>query len=463
MLTGNPYVLNTILKLRIGAKYGLLCRMSRRDSQYDLLEYPALLAAVKQVDDPRLGQLAGRKELRHLPETLARLSLPASHGNRVLETQHVLIFHLLGFYHPMLRSLRTFDLASQNQHIHKVVGRSRVCRSTHSDFLAAVDPATLWPVIQALRKKIPAAPKRQGDEDIETLLEHVVAYDGSYLEVPVTVAWAMQTSYPAGAARKKDSSGTGKSGDRKPRKRIARIRLNLHWAVRRGVPEGVSLDGAKGSESDAFIKALEPDVIYVLDRGIFSFKCLEELSKHHSHYVARLKANIALTTERERPLTAADAAHGVVSDRTGYFPGSRNHKAPALLVREIVLMDPTRPGRPIRLITDLLELPAHIIGLLYQQRWPIELFFRWLKVHNHFAHWVTHSREGAPFVFYIMAMALLLHTLLRGRPPDKYDVLFYQMAFLEGQVDPGMVAGLARLEWEKELARQRYARKKALK
>ena len=62
-----------------------------------------------------------------------------------------------------------------------------------------------------------------------------------------------------------------------------------------------------------------------------------------------------------------------------------------------------------------------------------------------------------------MAMALLLHTLLRGRPPDKYDVLFYQMAFLEGQVDPGMVAGLARLEWEKELARQRYARKKALK
>ncbi len=55
-----------------------------------------------------------------------------------------------------------------------------------------------------------------------------------------------------------------------------------------------------------------------------------------------------------------------------------------MLVREIVLMDPTRPGRPIRLITDLLELPAHIIGLLYQQRWPIELFFRWLKVYANF-------------------------------------------------------------------------------
>jgi hypothetical protein len=68
------------------------------------------------------------------------------------------------------------------------------------------------------------------------------------------------------------------------------------------------------------------------------------------------------------PLTAEDAAHGIVSDRTGYFPGSPRDKAPHLLVREIVIVDPARPGRAIRLITDLLELPAHIIGLLYQQR-----------------------------------------------------------------------------------------------
>ena len=80
-------------------------------------------------------------------------------------------------------------------------------------------------------------------------------------------------------------------------------------------------------------------------------------------------------------------------------------------------MDPARPGNhAIRLITDLLELPAHIIGLLYQQRWQIELFFRWLKVHNHFAHMVTHSQEGVHFVFYVMTIALLLHTLLHGRP-----------------------------------------------
>ena len=62
-----------------------------------------------------------------------------------------------------------------------------------------------------------------------------------------------------------------------------------------------------------------------------------------------------------------------------------------------------------------------------------------------------------------MTIALLLHTLLHGRPPSKYDVLVYQMAFMGGAMAPGMLAGLARLEREKELARQGYTRKKALK
>ena len=442
--------------------------MSKADQPSLIPDSDALPALLKKRDDPRLEQLAGRKELRVLQEILARLSGQAAHGNRILEAHHVLLLHLLGFYNPMMRSLRTFELASQNQHVQEVVGLERVCRSTHSDFLAVVDPEILEPVVQALRKKVPEVGKRRDDTDLGTLLDRVVAYDGSYFDVPVSVAWAMQMhmSHPAKGSSKKalPEADAGQGANRPMRKQMARIRLNLHWATRRGSPMGVSLDGAKGSESDAFIKKLEPEVIYVMDRGIFSFKCLEELHKHGSHYVARLKANIPFAPHQQRPLSAEDAAHGVVSDCTGYFPGSRNHKAPQLLVREIVIMDPAYPGNhAIRLITDLLELPAHTIGLLYEQRWQIELFFRWLKVHNHFAHMVTHSREGVHFVFYIMTIALLLHSLLHGRPPSKYDVLVYQMAFMDGAMDPGMMAGLARLEREKELARQRYARKKAMK
>ncbi len=43
-----------------------------------------------------------------------------------------------------------------------------------------------------------------------------------------------------------------------------------------------------------------------------------------------------------------------------------------------------------------------------------------------------------------MTIALLLHTLLHGRPPSKYDVMVYQMAFMGGAIDPGMMAGMGR-------------------
>ncbi len=106
------------------------------------------------------------------------------------------MLHLLGFYNPMIRSLRSFELASQDHRVCKVVGPDRVWRSTHSDFLAVAAPALLMPVVRALPEKLPAATHWRGNEDLDTLLENVVASDAFYFEVPVHVAWALHTHYP---------------------------------------------------------------------------------------------------------------------------------------------------------------------------------------------------------------------------------------------------------------------------
>ena len=55
-----------------------------------------------------------------------------------------------------------------------------------------------------------------------------------------------------------------------------------------------------------------------------------------------------------------------------------------------------------------------------------------------------------------MTIALLLHTLLHWRPPSKYDVMVYQMAFMGGAIDPGMMAGMGRLEREQAVPRRFY-------
>ena len=430
--------------------------MSKAD-QPSLIPDPNVLPALlKKTDDPRLEQLSGRKEIRWLKDLMGTMAAQSAHGNRLLKMQHVLVAHLLGFFNPMIRSLRTFELASQREHVQELINIPRICRSTHSDFLAVADPKLLTPLIQALRAKVPDLCRR--DWELHELLDQAVIFDGSYFEVPITVAWAMRGTFGLGKKEKEKATG-----DRGPRKRFARIRLNLHYCSRSGVPEGVSVDGGEGGEGEALGKHLEKGAIYVADRGPFSYRGVDKIVANGSHYVLRLKKDIPFIALEERPLSRADVEHGVISDRIGHFKGSRKFPRPSHLSREIIINDPQRPGRPIRLVTDLLDIPAHILGLLYRERWQIELFFRWLKVFNNFDHLVTHSWEGMTLVFYVMVIALLLHAILHGRPADKYDILVYQLSLSRGRGDPGLMAGLARLEREKELARTRYARKKAMK
>jgi hypothetical protein len=93
-------------------------------------------------------------------------------------------------------------------------------------------------------------------------------------------------------------------------------------------------------------------------------------------------------------------------------------------LREVLVFDPAHPDEPIRLITSLLDLPAHVIAhviaQLYRWRWQIELFFRWLKVHARFAHLIGRSRNGMTMGFYVAVIAVLLIYLRTGRPMSKY-------------------------------------------
>ena len=119
---------------------------------------------LKSSNDPRLKELAGRKEIRWLGGLLAKLSRRSEHGNRLLKAHHVLAIHLVGFFNPMIRSLRTLELASQSQTVRELVDMPRVCRSTHNDFPAVADPELLTPLIEALQDTLGAHPSAKEKE-----------------------------------------------------------------------------------------------------------------------------------------------------------------------------------------------------------------------------------------------------------------------------------------------------------
>lgn len=152
----------------------------------------------------------------------------------------------------------------------------------------------------------------------------------------------------------------------------------------------------------------------------------------------------------------------MVSDRTGTFRSSNpgRHVVPPVALREVVI-ETVENGQTstLRLITNLLDLPAATIGVVYRQRWQVELFFRWLKSVWNFRHLVSHNREGLLTQMYVTLVGVMLMYLHTGYRPSKYMLA---MLSIGAEMDD-ILPILRERERQCEVARQSAARRAAAK
>jgi hypothetical protein len=382
---------------------------------------PAPQAAAPRSPLPRGRKPRGkvtRKDLSQLDHLsvlqgyLHRLRSVYVHPNRVLFFDDVVTVYVLAFFNPTLRSLRCIEDASRVEQVNRNLDVDAVCKSTLSDANALFDPEHLGGLIQDLRRHLPNL--HQVDGQLDQLLKQIEIFDGSFFRVASDVAWAVQ-----GNNQHTKAKGTGGGGY---------IRLDCQFCLKTGSVSGVSVHGNEGVSEGAAAEAMvepEPDKIYLFDSGVTRFTYLQKIRSVGSHFLCCLsnKVNFTELPEHEqRKLTDADRAAGVISDRIGTLPGSDHCKAPEERVREILVRYTDRSGvtKTLRLLTDLLDLPAHVVAELYKSRWQIELFFRWLKVHAHFRHLTSHSKNGVALGFHIAVIAMLLTSLMTQKSLSKY-------------------------------------------
>jgi hypothetical protein len=382
-------------------------------------------------------ELFGGGHVAKLQEHLGRLRA-GEHGNRELHFDSLATALLLAFYNPTCRTLRTIEGLSQLASVQGQTGIDKICRTTTSDAMACFNPALLLPTIEDLRNRLPAL--ERADRDLAKIVRQVIAADGSYFNIYADVAWAIHLT-----------RRSGRDG--------AEIRLNLQLDVRNLAPVHASISGDDGcSEGAAFIPDLVADAIYLSDRNFVNFAFMSAVLAKGSDFVVRAKHDAPnFSPKQERELTGADKDHGVVSDRIGILTG---RDAPSQLVREVVIVSPDT-DKPIRLITSLLDVPARVIGVLYRNRWQIELFFRWLKVWGNFEHLISHSRNGLTIQFYIAVIGVLLMYVRTGRRVSKYAYSLLTMVATGAASLQEIGPILEQREREKELERQRLARKRA--
>jgi len=375
-----------------------------------------------------------------------------AHGSERLHLRGVVGTLLAAAFEPAVRSLRTIDDLSLHAKVQAVSGVDRVARSTLSDALARFDPKSLAPLMAALQKQLPQLDRI--DAETAGLTRKIVAADGSWFNLAGEVTHALQCR-------------RGNAG------RQCRVRVNLQLDVDSFCPTDFDVSGkGDGSEADAFIRSLQPGCIYLVDRNFVHFGFVNAVLEKGANLVLRLKKGVNFDVQRTNELTEKDATHNVLRDQVGVLPGpqskgnadarSCSSKPPTCTLRRVTVWD-AKNNCQLMLLTDLLDVPAHVISVLYRLRWQIELFLRWLKVLAGFEHLVSQSARGVTMQFYIAVLMTLLIHLQTGARVSKYGLLWVSWLASDRATPQMMAQAMARHESERaNAARRRLAKKQAV-
>jgi hypothetical protein len=384
------------------------------------------------------AKLQGMKYFQVLQPFLGRLhdvgTARDKAGNRRLHFDQYTALLLLYFYNPVLTSLRGIGQASDLPKVQELTGLQHASLGSLSEATGVFDAASLRSIVQELSRQ--ALPLEHGPD--AQVLRDLTVVDGTLLPALPRMLWALWTN---------------------PQHRAAK--LHLQFDVLKGVPSDATLTAANGSEAAQLQGMLAPDHFYVLDRGYESYQLLRAILDIGSSFLVRVKDNVAFGLARERPLTDAARAAGVVRDlelfRLGVLYGAETIRH---TLRLVVVRRPLEDGstEDAWLVTDRLDLAAELVALAYRYRWTVELFFRWFKCILGCRHLLALDANGVAIQCYVALIASVLITLWSGRKPSKRTWEMLQLYVLGWATLEDLEAHFAKLKARENAAK---ARKKA--
>jgi hypothetical protein len=324
-------------------------------------------------------------------------------GNRDLHMDQYLSLLLLYMFNPLCTSLRSLQQASQLTKVQRKLGVPRASLGSLSEASTVFNSDLMLEIIDQLGDQLKPMTHPDKLKDLPGIL---TAVDGTLLKALPKIAWALW----------KDDQHKA-------------VKNHVHFEVLKGVPVKSTITEGNGSEKDVLEANLQAGRIYVLDRGYAKYGLHQQILEHGSSFVCRLQDNYVAQGIEERPITPQARAAGVVRDRVvrlGSRPRSRDLKVPVRVIE--VACEPhvkrmhTGRGGPeqsetLVIATDLLDLDADVIALIFKYRWTIEIFFRFYKHILGCRHLLSYNRNGIELQTYSAILACMLISLWTGRKP----------------------------------------------
>lgn len=363
-------------------------------------------------------------------------------GNRKLHMDEYCLLVLLFLFNPIVRSLRAIQQASELRNVQRKLGCLRASLGSLSESTDVFDSERLLEIIAELGQQLqPIA----SDPRLKDVRHAITLVDGTLLKgLPVLAQAAFADSRSA--------------------KVKAKWRLHTQFDLAHSMPVRIDLTegnaGGKSDERAVLQRALEKGHCYVADRGYAKYALFNAISNAESSYVCRLRDNSRYVVEEHRELTTEDIDSKVVMDAVvslGDYQGATERPDHPLRLVVVSTTPHEKRGKAnggstgpasngqLLLATNLLDLPAWIIALLYRYRWTVEIFFRFFKHTLGCRSLLSHDPVGIEIQTYCAIIACMLISLWTGRKPTlrTYEMICYY--FIGWAEEDELLAHLAKL------------------
>jgi hypothetical protein len=183
------------------------------------------------------------------------------------------------------------------------------------------------------------------------------------------------------------------------------VKMHTLLDLRGNIPTFIDITHGRSHDVFALDRiAFEAGAFYVMDRGYLSFRRLLRIHETGAFFVTRALRTTRLGRQCSRPVSLDT---GLRSDQTVLPTGVSTRDDYPVALRRVTYHDLTNGKRFIFLTNNFL-LPALTIAQLYQSRWNIEVFFKWIKQHLRIKSFLGNSENAIKTQIWIAVSVYLL-------------------------------------------------------
>jgi hypothetical protein len=206
------------------------------------------------------------------------------------------------------------------------------------------------------------------------------------------------------------------------------VKMHTLLNLRGGIPEFIWITDGKYHDSNVLdIMSFSSNAIYLMDKAYVDFKALFRIHEAEAFFVTRAKSPIKYEIIEQN--FNIDERCGLRADKTILLTVPKSKKLYPEKLRLVEFYD-SKNDELLVFLTNNFEVSALEVAYLYQNRWQIEVFFKWIKQNLVIKKLWGHSENAVKIHLWIAIIVYL--TVAYVKQVIKSDYSIYELMQILG-------------------------------